>query len=72
MIISRKRFNEAIRDAEERVYRQLAEERCQREHNERDDRRFAEVQRRIRRLEKEVFDEDIGFGGETYFAVPRC
>lgn len=63
MIISRKRFNEAIRDAEER---------CQRERNERDDRRFAEVQRRIRRLEKEVFDEDIGFEGETYFAVPHC
>lgn len=72
MIISRKRFNEAIRDAEERVYRQLAEERFQRERNERDDRRFAEVQRRIRRLEKEVFDEDIGFEGETYFAVPHC
>lgn len=69
MIISRKRFNEAIREAEERVYREMMDEQNVRRASERNDRRFAEVQQRIHRLEKKVFDEEKGFEDETFFGV---
>lgn len=70
MIISRKKFNEAIREAEEKVYCKVTEDHYREERRTEEERRFDAVFQRIRRLEKQVFGEEevTNIKGETFTA----
>lgn len=70
MFISRKKFNEAIKEAEEKVYCKVTEDYYKQERRTEEERRFDAVFQRIHRLEKTVFGEEEvnNVKGETFTA----
>lgn len=54
MIISKKKFEEAIKRAKEECYKQFEEERCRRDNERWEDEKFREVWKELSRLNDEV------------------